>query len=81
MLLTGFRSPRLCSVSPGAVERRYGLFVFVRRRLPRHQLDAARGRASGARNVEAAVLDCLRAMRKPDESFDYEFAAEPPLLH
>ena len=30
---------------------------------------------------EATVLDCLRAMRRPGESFDYEFAAEPSLLH
>jgi hypothetical protein len=30
---------------------------------------------------EAAVLDCLRAMRKPGEGIDYEFAAELPLLH
>jgi hypothetical protein len=28
-----------------------------------------------------AVLDRPRAMRMPGESFGYEFAAEPPLLH
>src|SRR5271167_2321118 len=32
-------------------------------------------------DVAAAVLDRLRAMRRPGESFDYEFAAEPSLLH
>jgi len=32
-------------------------------------------------DVAAAVLDRLRAMRRPGESFDYEFAAEPPSLH
>ena len=36
---------------------------------------------ASARQREAAVLDRLRAMRRPGESFDYEFAAEPPLLH
>jgi hypothetical protein len=49
--------------------------------------DDARGRAHrqgrpmASSNVEAAVLDRLRAMRRPGESFDYEFAAEPSLLH
>jgi hypothetical protein len=30
--------------------------------------------------LDRAVVDRLRAMRRPGESFDYEFA-EPPLLH
>jgi hypothetical protein len=33
--------------------------------------------ACAASGIEAAVLDRLKAMRKPGESFDYEFAAEP----
>jgi hypothetical protein len=37
--------------------------------------------AENSNSHEAAVLDRLRAMRRPGESFDYEFAAEPPLLH
>jgi hypothetical protein len=37
--------------------------------------------AESSHSHEAAVLDRLRAMRRPGESFDYEFAAEPPLLH
>ena len=50
-----------------------------RRLLPRHFLDAARGRASVARpssgrpkcliHIEAAVLDRLRAMRRAGESY------------
>ena len=36
--------------------------------------------AESSHSHEAAVLDRLRAMRRPGESFDYEFA-EPPLLH
>jgi hypothetical protein len=37
--------------------------------------------AENSHSHEAAVLDRLRAMHRPGESFDYEFAAEPPLLH
>jgi hypothetical protein len=37
--------------------------------------------AENSHSHEAAVLDRLKAMRRPGESFDYEFAAEPPLLH
>ena len=37
--------------------------------------------AENSHSHEAAVLDRLRAMRRPGESFDYEFAAVPPLLH
>ena len=31
--------------------------------------------------IKEAILDRPKAMRQPGESFDYEFAAEPPLLH
>jgi hypothetical protein len=37
--------------------------------------------AENSHSHEAAVLNRLRATRRPGESFDYEFAAEPPLLH
>jgi hypothetical protein len=55
----------------------HGPYRPHRRRLPRRLLEAARGRASVARPssgrqclvpVETAVLDRLRAMRRPGES-------------